>query len=118
MPISLCTDHLGEANLKGIFVWQAREGSEEEFVRRWRHDSELIQKSAGALGTLLHRSQTERGRFLGFASWESASDRAKAMAELEAARVPFRTAEEISEIVFVGFFKEPEDFVPPATSVQ
>ena len=65
--------------IKGIFLWKVYEGQEEEFVRRWKMDSDVIQTYPGALGTMLHRPADDSGIFVGYASWESLEHRDEAM---------------------------------------
>ncbi len=98
--------------IKGIFVWEVHPEQDEEFIRRWKLDSDVIQTYPGALGTKLHRPTDGSRRYLGYATWESLEYREKAMKQkaLEHPELnyPENSTEGISDTVFVGFFLEPD----------
>ena len=99
--------------MKGIFIWRAQVGQEDEFVRRWETQSQSIQMYPGARGTLLHRSVDDPRLFVGYPSWDSLQDRVEAFRRREADGWPPDTHDEISEVLFTGFFDDPYISVQP-----
>lgn len=102
--------------MRGVFVWQAHEGLEAEFERRWRLGSQLFQTFPGAQGTRLHRSVDLPRTYLGFASWESLAYREAAAPHVQAAELADPdnlSVAPISDVLYAGFFEEPFDEVLP-----
>ncbi len=96
--------------IKGVFVWDVHSGQEEEFIRRWKMDSDIIQTYSGALGTKLHKPADSSRRYLGYATWESLAHREKAMRQkaLEHPELdsPENSTQSVSDFIFGGFFLE------------
>ncbi len=98
--------------IKGIFVWEVHPGKDEEFIIRWKLDSDVIQTYPGALGTKLHRPTDGSRRYLGYATWESLDHRKNAMKQ-KALEHPELNSQEnsteaVSDFIFGGFFLEPD----------
>lgn len=98
--------------IKGIFVWEVHPGQDEEFIRRWKLDSDVIQTYPGALGTKLHRPTDGSRRYLGYATWESLEHRKEAMRrkalEHPELDLPENSDKEVSDFIFGEFFLEPD----------
>lgn len=99
--------------MRGVFVWKTRPEDADEFLRRWKHESEIFQSYPGARGTQISRSLTEPGLFLGYASWLSLEHRSAAERQRDLDGRADNASEEISDLVFGGLFDEPEIVVPP-----
>lgn len=105
--------------IKGVFLWRVEPVQEEEFVRRWRLDSDVIQTYPGARGTMLHRPADGSGIFVGYASWESLEHRARAIALKQVEHpdldLPANSTASISTLLHAAFVFEPDIFSTPPT---
>lgn len=66
-----------------IFEHYPKEGQKKEFINQWQKGSDIIQTSAGALGTKLFRDVDNPQKFFAIAEWESKEARDLAMEKLE-----------------------------------
>lgn len=98
--------------MKGTFVWRTKPEDADEFARRWAEESAIFQSYAGALGTQLSTSLTEPGLFLGYASWLSLEHRTAARHQRDLDGRPHITSSEISDVIFDGYWDEPEIVIP------
>lgn len=105
--------------MRGICIWKAHPGMEEEFLKRWKYGSEVFQTYPGAQGTRLHRSLTDRSVFAGYATWESLEKRTEAEQDMEREHPELKTysTSEVSEMLFLGFFAEPDVTIEPNPSL-
>jgi hypothetical protein len=103
--------------IKGVFIWEAHEGQEAEFVRRWKMDSDVIQTYPGALGTMLHPPIVGSRFFIGYASWESLEHRDRAMAlkkiEHPELDLPENSDSAVSNFINGYIVREPDVFSNP-----
>ena len=86
----------------------------EEYAAAWVEASRIIQRSAGARGTKLHRCLNDDSRLIAIAGWDSKADREASAAVLDdtvkniiASQAPFVS------IRVVGEFDDPEWIVDP-----
>ncbi len=86
----------------------------EQYAAAWVEASRIIQRSAGARGTRLHRCLNDDSRLIAIASWDSKADREASAAVLDdtvkdiiASQAPFVS------IRVVGEFDDPEWIVDP-----
>ena len=100
-----------------IFEVRIREGhTAEQYADAWVRASRIIQRSAGAKGTRLHRKIGEQGKLLAIASWESKAARDGADASLKhdvELKTILAEASTHAEIDIVGEFEDPEWIVLP-----
>jgi heme-degrading monooxygenase HmoA len=96
--------------MKAILIWKANPGQEEEFKKRWKRYSDVMQQYPGALGTKLHQSLTDSTIFIGYASWKSLEDRDAASAKMETEHPEFVTEGigPISTLVAKHLLMDPE----------
>lgn len=105
--------------MKFIFEVEMRPGhSVEEYARVWCETSELIQQSAGALGTYLHRSLNDPHKLLAIAHWTSKAARDSKHDSATVREILERHAH-ICDVRIIGEFDEPEwQVIPQATSLD
>ncbi len=99
--------------IKGIFIWEVESGQEKEFEKRWKENSDKFQTYQGARGTKLHRSADHPSIYAGYASWDSIEDRARAAEQMNRDYPDLKNTDEISKILYSGFFHDPEITADP-----
>lgn len=102
--------------MKYIFEVTVKPGfSVEEYAAGWVEASEIIQQTAGAMGTYLHRKIGHPDTVLAIAHWESKSCR-DAKDDSRSARVSAILARhaKVVSVRVVGEFEEPEWVVLPS----
>jgi heme-degrading monooxygenase HmoA len=104
--------------MKYIFEVHIKEGhSAEEYADAWVRASEIIQRSAGARGTRLHRKIGDPKVLIAIASWDSKADReAMESQPNETVAEIIRNAGHTCTIHPLGEFDEPEWVVMPPAS--
>jgi heme-degrading monooxygenase HmoA len=100
-----------------IFVFEVRVKPghpPEKYAQAWVRASEIIQRAAGARGTLLHRKIGDPSAMLAIASWESKPQRDAAEAQRDPrVQAILDEQSEFVEIRIVGEFEDPEWEVRP-----
>ncbi|MDX1584493.1 MAG: antibiotic biosynthesis monooxygenase [Thermoanaerobaculia bacterium] len=100
-----------------IFEVRIRSGhTAEEYADAWVRASRIIQRSAGARGTRLHRKIGEPGALIAIASWDSKEARDRADAALKEdgeLRAILSEAGSHAQITIIGELEEPEWLVLP-----
>ena len=100
-----------------IFEVRIRSGhTAEEYADAWVRASRIIQRSAGARGTRLHRKIGEPGALIAIASWDSKEARDRADAALKEdgeLRAILYEAGSHAQISVIGELEEPEWLVLP-----
>ena len=99
-----------------IFEVHLKEGYRpEQYAAAWVRASRLIQQSAGAQGTRLHRKIVDPSVLLAIATWESKAAR-DAMEEAQAQRIAdiIESQSDFVAVHLVGEFEAPEwEVLPP-----
>jgi heme-degrading monooxygenase HmoA len=100
-----------------IFVFEVRVKpghTPEQYAQAWVRASEIIQRAAGARGTLLHRKLGDPSAMLAIASWESKLQRDAAETQRDPrVQAILDEQSEFVEIRVVGEFEDPEWEVRP-----
>ncbi len=101
--------------MKYIFEVTMKPGfTVEEYARGWLEASEIIQQSAGARGTFLHRKIGCRDTVLAIAHWDSKAHRdAKDDSRSEKVRSILARHAEVVSVTVIGEYDEPEWKVLP-----
>ncbi|MGE3297727.1 MAG: antibiotic biosynthesis monooxygenase [Porticoccaceae bacterium] len=101
--------------MKFIFEVRVKPGySVEEYAAAWVQASEIIQRTAGARGTYLHRKIGDPDCVLAIAHWDSKAARdAKDDRRDETVRAILEKHAQTCEIRVIGEFEEPEWQVLP-----
>lgn len=87
----------------------------ENYARAWVQASELIQQSAGAAGTRLHRKIGEPSVLLAIATWDSPQSRIAMEARMdERVRSIIAQQAEFVEVKMIGEYDAPEWEVLPS----
>ncbi len=103
--------------MKFIFEVRVREGhSAAQYADAWVRASRIIQRSAGARGTRLHRKIDDPDTLVAIASWDAKASRDAADERLRddpELRGILREAGTHAEITILGELEEPEWIVLP-----
>lgn len=102
--------------MKFIFEVTMKPGfTVEDYARGWLEASEIIQQSAGAKGTFLHRKIGQPNTVLAIAHWESKAHRdAKDDSRSEKVRAILARHAEVVSVKVIGEYAEPEwQVLPP-----
>lgn len=87
----------------------------EEYAEAWVEVSRIIQQTAGAQGTYLHRDLNDPGRLLAIAHWTSKAARDR-IPDNETVSAILRATKPKCDVQFIGEFDEPEWQVLPGIS--
>ncbi|MDX1803371.1 MAG: antibiotic biosynthesis monooxygenase [Alcanivorax sp.] len=101
--------------MKYIFEVRVKPGyTVEEYASAWLEASEIIQQTAGARGTYLHRKIGHPDTLLAIAHWDSKAHRdAKDDARSARVKAILEKHARVCEVTVVGEFEEPEWRVLP-----
>ena len=102
--------------MKYIFEVTMKPGfTVEDYARGWVDASEIIQQSAGAQGTFLHRKIGHPDTVLAIAHWESKAHRdAKDDSRSQKVRAILARHAEVVSVRVIGEYEEPEwQVLPP-----